>query len=147
MSTVIAPPQPAEAATDEEGGGGRKKLVLVLLVAVLASCAGAWWFLLRPTGPEEPVPGEVVALEPIQINLSGGHYLRVGIALQLTETAHEVDGSKALDEVIALFSGAEPASLARAEHRQKLKHELEETLHESYHGDVMEVYFTEFVTQ
>ena len=25
--------------------------------------------------------------------------------------------------------------------------ELEEKLHESYHGDVLEVYFTEFVTQ
>ena len=48
-------------------------------------------------GRAPPKPGEVVTLEPIQINLAAGHYLRIGIALQLTAKAHEADGSKALD--------------------------------------------------
>ena len=88
-----------------------------------------------------------MTLEPIQVNLADGHYLRVGIALQLSAEAHEADGSKALDATIDLFSGVDRAELVKAGQRQELKHQLEEKLHDDYHGDVLEVYFTEFVTQ
>lgn len=138
--------RPAEAADTPGEKGGRKKLIVVGLV-LLVGAAAAWWFLLRPSGPTEPVPGEVMTMEPIQVNLADGHYLRIGIALQLSAEAHEADGSKALDATIDLFSGAERDDLVKAPQRQKLKHELEEKLHEHYHGDVLEVYFTEFVTQ
>jgi flagellar protein FliL len=145
MSTDVQAP-PAAEATEETSGRGKKLVVLLLVLALVG--AAAWWFLLRgPSAPEEPVPGEVVALEPIQINLADGHYLRIGVALQLTEAAHEVDGSKALDAVIELFSGAEPAELANPEKRHEYKKHLEKELAHSYHGDVLEVYFTELVTQ
>jgi flagellar FliL protein len=143
-STTLTRPPEAEP-TEEKGGGRRTKLVA--LVAVLAVLAAGWWFFLRPSGPAEPVPGEVMTLEPIQVNLADGHYLRIGIALQLSAEAHEADGSKALDATIDLFSGADRAELARTGQRQELKHQLEEELHEDYHGDVLEVFFTEFVTQ
>ena len=143
-STTLTRPPEAEP-TEEKGGGRRTKLVAV--VAVLAVLAAGWWFLLRPSGPAEPVPGEVMTLEPIQVNLADGHYLRIGIALQLSAEAHEADGSKALDAVIELFSGADNAELVRSGERQDYKARLEERLHEDYHGDVLEVYFTEFVTQ
>lgn len=143
-STTLTRPPEAEP-TEEKGGGRRTKLVA--LVAVLAVLAAGWWFFLRPSGPAEPVPGEVMTLEPIQVNLAGGHYLRIGIALQLSAEAHEADGSKALDAVIELFSGADNAELVRSGERQDYKARLEERLHEDYHGDVLEVYFTEFVTQ
>jgi flagellar FliL protein len=143
-STTLTRPPEAEP-TEEKGGGRRTKLVA--LVAVLAVLAAGWWFLLRPSGPAEPVPGEVMTLEPIQVNLADGHYLRIGIALQLSAEAHEADGSKALDAVIELFSGADNAELVRSGERQDYKARLEERLHEDYHGDVLEVYFTEFVTQ
>lgn len=147
MSATTTLPQAESAeATETEGGKSRRKLVLVLVV-VLVAAAAAWFFLLRPSAPEEPVPGEVVQLEPIQVNLASGHYLRIGLALQLTETAHEVDGSKALDATIDLFSGVDMAELARAEQRNHFKDQLEKRLHDGYHGDVMGVYFTEFVTQ
>jgi flagellar FliL protein len=141
LDRPAAPPAPEEPA-----GGGRKKLVMVVVVLAVVAAAG-WWFLLRPSGPAEPVPGEVMTLEPIQVNLADGHYLRIGIALQLSAEAHEADGSKALDATIDLFSGADRAELARTGQRQELKHQLEEELHEDYHGDVLEVSFTEFVTQ
>ena len=141
LDRPAAPPAPEEPA-----GGGRKKLVLGLVVLAVAAAA-AWWFLLRPTVPAEPVPGEVLTLEPIQVNLADGRYLRIGIALQLSAEAEEADGSKALDATIDLFSGVDQAELARAGQRQELKRQLEETLHEDYHGEVLEVYFTEFVTQ
>jgi len=136
----------ATTAEDEKPPKGKKKLLVIGLVLVVAAAAG-WWFFLRPTAPAEPEPGEVMTMEPIQVNLADGHYLRIGIALQLTADAHEADGSKALDATIDLFSGVEPAELVKAGQRQELKHQLEEKLREDYEGDVMEVYFTEFVTQ
>jgi flagellar FliL protein len=143
-STTLTRPPEAEP-TAEKGGGRRTKVVAV--VAVLAVLAAGWWFFLRPSGPTEPVPGEVMTLEPIQVNLADGHYLRIGIALQLSAEAHEADGSKALDAVIEVFSGADNAELVRSAERREHKARLEERLHEDYHGDVLEVYFTEFVTQ
>ena len=136
------------AAGAEDGGTGWVKTTLALLV-VLALMAGAgWFFLLRGAeGPAEPTPGEMLALDSTQINLAGGHYLKVGIALQLTEDAHDLDGSMALDAAIELFSGREVDDLSRTEVRQNLKRKLTEELEHRYHGDVMEVYFTEFVTQ
>ena len=95
-----------------------------------------------------PEPGEVLVLDPVQINLEGGHYLRIGIALQMTNNvAHAPDGSKALDATIDLFSGLDMADLGKAKERHHLKEELLEHLEHEYHGDVMGVYFTEFVTQ
>lgn len=145
-SATLDRPAAATAEGEKPPKGKKKKLLMIGLVLVVGAAA-AWWFLLRPTAPAEPVPGEVMTMEPIQINLADGHYLRIGIALQLTADAHEADGSKALDATIDLFSGVDPAELVKAGQREEIKRKLEEKLHEDYHGDVMEVYFTEFVTQ
>ena len=83
----------------------------------------------------------------MQINLEGGHYLKIGVALQLTTTAHEADGSKALDATIELFTGRSMDELTRKGSRAQLKKELAKELEHDYHGDVMGVYFTDFVTQ
>jgi flagellar FliL protein len=145
-SSTLTRPAEAGAPAAEEKKGGSKKLVLVA-VAVLVVLAAGWWFFLKPSGPAVPEPGEVMTLEPIQVNLADGHYLRIGLALQLSADAHEADGSKALDATIDLFSGADAAGLVKSGERQEYKKKLEEALHEEYHGDVMEVFFTEFVTQ
>jgi flagellar FliL protein len=144
--TAMPPKTPAHETAEGADKGGRKKK-LVILVLVLAIAGAAYWFLLRPKPEPAPEPGEVVAMEPIQVNLAGGHYLKIGIALQLTTTAHEADGSKALDATIELFSGRSMDELTRSESREKIKHELDEELEHLYHGDVMDVYFTDFVTQ
>ena len=145
MSITTQRPEEVEAPEAEQPRSRRKLVVIVLVLLVAA--AAAWFFLLRPTGPEEPVPGEVLTLDPIQVNLAEGHYLRIGLALQLTADAHEADGSKALDAAIDLFSGVGMSDLARTSERNEFQDQLEERLHEAYHGEVMEVYFTEFVTQ
>ncbi|GAB2873525.1 flagellar basal body-associated FliL family protein [Nocardioides pacificus] len=125
----------------------KKKLLMIVGVVVLVAAA-AWWFMLKPSGAEPPPePGEVVSMEPIQVNLTGGHYLKIGLALQLTTTAHEADGSKALDAAIDLFSGQDFDKLSNPEYRGELKEKLIKELEHDYHGDVMEVYFTDFVTQ
>lgn len=147
MTVTTMPPQADDAPAEKKGG--KKKLILAL-VAVLALGGGGYWFFLKPAPAEkkEPEPGEVLKLDPIQVNLAGGHYLKIGIALQLTaEVAHEPEGSKALDATIELFSGMPMDKLTRAESREKLKHELEKELEHAYHGDVMGVYFVDFVVQ
>jgi len=128
--------------------GGKKKTILIVVVALLLAAGGAYWFVLRPKpAAAAPEPGEVVAMEAIQINLDNGHYLRLGIALQLTTKAHEADGSKALDAAIEIFSGQSTEHLLDPKNREHLKEELLKELEHDYHGDVMDVYFTDFVTQ
>lgn len=146
VTTMAAP---TTDVAEEKGKGKSKKLKLIIVLVLVLALAGAGWFLfLRPSGGEKgPVPGLVVALEPVQVNLSAGHYLRIGIALQLVEGVTEVDGSKALDGVIDTFSGRSTGEINRANGRQKLKKELMHLLDERYEGEVMGVYFTEFVTQ
>jgi flagellar protein FliL len=147
--SVVDMPKTAEAeAADEEKGGGRKKLVLVAVVLAVLAGAG-YWFFLKPKGEEPPPePGLVSKLDAIQINLADDHYLKVGIALQATTDAkEELDGSKALDETIRIFSGQSVDRLGRPEYREKLKKKLEHHLEEAYEGEVMGVYFTDFVTQ
>lgn len=148
MSTTTTAPAAAGAAEEEPKKGGKKKLIIVA-VLVLALGGGGYWFFLKPKGPPPPPePGEVLVMEPVQINLEGGHYLRIGIALQMTNAvAHAPDGSKALDATIELFTGLDMNDLTDPKERHKLKEELMETLEHEYHGDVMGVYFTEFVTQ
>lgn len=145
MSTTLASKAPTEQPAESSGGGKGKLIGIVLLVVALG--AAGWWFFLKPSPETAPKPGEVVQLEPVQVNLAGGHYLRLGLALQLTESAHEVDGSKALDAAISLFSGLPVGEVNKPAERDKLKNELKEELAHRYHDDVMDVYLTEFVTQ
>jgi flagellar protein FliL len=146
-------------AEETEAKGGKKKLLIIALVAVLAVAGAAYFFLFAGSGEaaaEEPVAGEVLPLESIAVNLAGGGYLKVGIALQLTEAAAggghggaAVDGSKALDLVIGTYSQAQPADVVGA--RDALKTALEQKIVEAYtedgHEMVMGVYLTEYVTQ
>lgn len=155
MSVTAIKASKADKGTDSDEGkdkkekGGKKKL-LIIVAAVLVVAGAAYWFVLKPSGGEEegPKPGLIVPLEPTQINLASGHYLKLGIALQLVEGApEEVDGSKALDAAIDLFSGLPVEEVATAKERRALKEELATTLEEAYDEEVMGVYFTEFVTQ
>jgi flagellar FliL protein len=137
---------PAEVETSR---GGKKKLVVIVLVLALLGGAG-YWFFLKPAGGEEkaPEPGAVLKLDAIQINLADDHYLKIGIALQASKDAgEELDGSKALDQAIDLFSGQGMDDLARRNFRDKMKKDLEHRLDEAYDGEVIGVYFTDFVTQ
>jgi flagellar FliL protein len=138
--------------TDEATAkGGKKKLMLILAVVVLAAAGAAYFFLFSGSAAAEgPVPGEVLALEPVAVNLSGGGYLKVGVALQFVEGggghgASGPDGSKATDLVISTFSQAQPADVTGA--REALKEALQAKIIEAYHGEVMEIYYTEYVTQ
>ena len=144
MSTATAAP---ETEGEAKGGGKKKKLLIVVLVVLIAAGA-SWWFLLRPAaGADTPKPGDVVTLEPIQVNLAGGHYLSIGIALQTVKGTDKLDGAKALDAVIELYSGQNGDDLVKAKVRGALKSELLKKIEHLYDDEVMDVYLTQFVTQ
>ena len=138
----------AEESTETEAKSGRKKLVLVVLLVVAVAAAAGWWFLLKPAAPSRPEPGTVLKLDAIQVNLAEGHYLRIGLALQEAKGAPtDLDGSKALDATIELFSGQPMDKLSERSSRDRLKGELVHRLDTLYDGEVIGVYFTDFVMQ
>ena len=142
------------AETDEATAkGGKKKLLLILLVVLLATAGAAYFFLFAGSGEaeaEEPVAGDVLKLDPIAVNLAGGGYLKIGVTLQFVEGdgghgSSGPDGSKATDLIISTFSQSQPADVTGA--REALKEALEEKIVEAYHGEVMDIYYNEYVTQ
>ncbi len=147
---------PAETAAAPKGG--TKKLFMVV-VPVLLVVVAAWYFVLGPGSggsaaeekPKKVEHGEVVALDPITMNLADGRLLKVGLALQLPlepSSGHgEVNGSVALDEAIAFLGEHTYAQLAKPAARQEAKKELSHRVAERYHEDVLGIYFTEFVMQ
>src|SRR5689334_18466764 len=130
MSTTKTAPEKG-AAKDGEKPKSKKKL-LVIVAAVLLVVAGVGGYLMfaggsskTPAAKPKPVAGAVVALDALTVNLAGGHYLKVKIALQLTATADaKTDGSKALDLAVAEFTDRPMADLSSADGRAKVKADL-----------------------
>ena len=151
-------------------GGKKKKIIMIGAIVGVVVFGAAYWFLLGPgkasaaqasihgadaTASPEPTYdlGEILVVDSISINLQGGHYLRLGMGLQLIasggghEGAAVPDTAKALDAAIALFSGRTTEELADPVIREELKTELGETLKHIYEEEVVAVYYTDFVTQ
>jgi flagellar FliL protein len=148
--------KPGSAASTEEPTAApsrRNRKPLVLIGAGVAAVAGgAGWFLTRPDSAPAAEPevelGVVQTVEPVSINLADGRYLRLGLGLQLTALVEEdVDPSRALDTAIALFSQRPVTEISTPEGREALKAELGLQLAEAYEGEVVDVYFTNFVYQ
>ena len=143
---------------DEAPKGGKKKLLIIGLVAVLALGAAAYFFVFSGGGAQaEPAPeaGSVVlTVDPVAINLAGGSYLKLGLALQFSlayddggssHASGAPNGSKALDIAIAQFSGAALTDVQT--NREALKAALQDAIVKAYDGDVYSIYYTEYVTQ
>jgi flagellar FliL protein len=113
----------------EEKKGGMGKIVMIAPLVLLLAAAG-WYFFLRggddaPKALPPPEAGEVLTVDPITINLAGGHFLKVGMGLQVVKGAHEApSAAKALDLAISQFSGKTIAELSTSEGREKNKAEL-----------------------
>ena len=109
---------------------------------------------------EVPTHGPVQNLEPITLNLADGHFLKIGIALQLAEVegeghgeAEELPSAKALDIAISELGSHTMDELASPKGRELVKKKLSEKVSAAYvdpvtHSSlVTKVYFTEFVMQ
>ena len=160
-----------EKSSEKSKIGGSKKIIIIggVCAALIAAGLVIGGGLLATAPPDaggagaaedevkaEHVVGSVVTLDPININLAGGRYLRIAVALGLNEHVELLDShgkavelrtAPASDIVLNTFSGMEMMELATSEGREKAKRHLEESLVPFYGEDVVAVYFTEFVMQ
>lgn len=160
-----------EAAPAGKAGKAGKVKVVGLAVAFAALGAVVGPKLLgsggaAPAGAAEETTttteaGPVVVLDPITLNLADGHLLKVGLALELSAEGAGGEGegegpadddptkgfAKALDAAIDVLGDQSMSSLGVAGGRDAAKDSLEAALHELYHGEVVGVYFHEFVMQ
>src|SRR5690349_4129910 len=136
-------------ATAETGAPkkSKKKLLIIIVLAVVLLGGGGGAYLMLgskgPTTPPKPTPGAVVPLDAITVNLAGGHYLKIHLALQATADAGEkVDGSQALDLTVAQFSNRTRPDLPPPKARPRAK-EKPLPRGERAHGDrVRDIYCT-----
>jgi flagellar FliL protein len=133
-----------------------KMLIIIIAAVVLLGGGGAGaFFMLKGNSKAEAAPkkGVVTAIDsPITINLADGHYLKLGFSLQQTADAAEaVDTSEALNLAIDEYTGKTVAELSTDKGREELKVELLKKIEKAYTTDgtkeVMDIYYTSFVTQ
>jgi flagellar FliL protein len=146
-TTTSIKPAKDEAAAEPKKKKSKKKLIIV--VAVLLVAGGGYFMFGKKSGPKPaPKPGAVVAMDAITINLTGGHFLKLGLAIQAPLTSKTApDGSEALDLAIAELSNHSVAELSTNKAREAIKAALKKKVIEAYDGEVMDIFFTEFVMQ
>jgi flagellar FliL protein len=137
----------------QEGGDETLELINAALISATRPAQGR---PARPTqgggGAASAVPS-VLELDSVTVNLADGHYLKLGLALQLkagmtAEAAgQEGLGAKALDMALERLSAKEMPELISAEARAEIKQQLGLDTCLAYEGEVTTVYFTEFVMQ
>ncbi|HEY0000042.1 MAG TPA: flagellar basal body-associated FliL family protein [Actinoplanes sp.] len=136
-----------------------KKMLMIIVVAVvvlLGGGAGAFFMLKGDSAEaaEAPVKGSVTAIEEsLTVNLADGHYLKFKFALQQTADAgtESVDTAEAINLAIDEYTGKSIAELSTEKGREHIKEELLAKVIKVYTEEgkkhVMEIYYTEFVTQ
>jgi flagellar FliL protein len=140
-----------------------KKMLMIIVIALVVlggGGAGAFFMLkgdsAEASAAEKPVKGAVVAMDnAITINLADAHYLKLGFTLQLTEAAGEEapDIAEAIDLAIDQYTGMSVAELETEKGRETAKKELLEKVEKAYENEeektqvVMDIYYTQFVTQ
>lgn len=152
----------------EKDKGGRSNLVPALLLA--AGIAAGGYFMggggggaAAPVEGEEAAaeeadaepelePGATVQMEPMSLNLAEGHYLRIGVAVQVTadvegEEFETYEMPKIRDLVIATAGGRQMDELATAAGREALKAELLHGAQELMPEEVYDLFLTELVMQ
>ena len=145
-----------EKDTAETPKKSNKMLMIIVVVAVVLLGGGAGAFFMTKKGDAAeaaPVKGAVATLdESLTVNLADGHYLKFKFALRQTADAAEaVDLSEARNMAIDQYTGRTVAELSTEKGRETLKEELLAKIVKAYTEDgqkmVMDMYYTEFVTQ
>lgn len=162
------------------------RIVIPIALMVVGMGSGGYFSVLAPkqaaaeaaaaSTTTEVHVGKIVRLAPITMNLSDGHILKVGLAMQMIAEPKEEElnalvgveasskkeeggakeaesatmtlgglESKALDVMISELGSSNFETLSSPEGRAHAKKLLAERIVESYEGDVVEVYFTDFV--
>ena len=154
MSEDQAPASTPAAAPKKRSPVMLAALLFVGLAAGVGISKATGGSSTPPGGEPPPEPGEIAVIEPINVNLAGGHFLRIGVGAQLTKKVPDkgeawvkVKGSKVADAIITVFSGRELAVVQSTQGRLEGVHELEKQVTESTEGEVMKIYLSEYVSQ
>lgn len=144
-----------QAAPEAPKKSKKMLMIIVIAVVVLAGGGAGAFFMLKGDSKAEAAPakGVVVSIdEAVTVNLAEGHYLKLKFSLQQTaDAAEEVDTSEALNLAIETYTDKTIAQLSTEKGRNALKEELLQKIIKAYTVDgtkeVMDIYFTQFVTQ
>ena len=153
----------AEKAPEKKKGGKAKLLIIGVVVVALAGGAymtlGAKKKPVKDAGDPMQAPAtakslaQIAKLDDITLNLSDGHFLKLGLALQLAPKAAVTDyttggaASKALDLAINVFGADSYTQLVHPTARDQAKDVLAKEVVKAYNGQVEGLYITDFVMQ
>ncbi len=163
MTTTDTPVDAADIAdvAPEPARKKRSNLIPALIVAVGLLGAG---FMVRTAdkgdestdsaaAEEELVPGEIVQLEPMTLNLADGRYLRLGLAVELVEGVPGAEwmehggSSRYMDLIIDRIGERTGEEIVAAGGRDDLKELLRDGGAELFPEEFSEIYVTEFIVQ
>jgi flagellar FliL protein len=128
-------------------------IIVVAVVVLLGGGAGAFFMMRNNSAEAAPAKGTVVSIkDPLTVNLADGHYLKLAFSLQQTSDAGEdVDTSEATNLAIDEYTGKSAAELSTEKGREAIKKDLLAKIVKAYTEDgtkmVMDIYYTQFVTQ
>jgi flagellar FliL protein len=135
-----------------EGGAkkSKKKLIIIIVAVLVVALVGYKMFMpKKAVKPGPPVPGAVVAIDPMTLNLQGGRFLKVGVSLQEIKTPKDkvLETSKATNIMVETLSNMTMASLATKAGKDSVKANLLKQMEAAYPGDLMGIDWTSFVMQ
>ena len=139
-----------DEAAEEKPKRSKKKMLIIAPRACCCVGGAGYWFFLKPTGGDAaPVPGEIVALDSIQINLAGRPLPRARPGPPAGRGRRPRSTAARRWTRRSTSSAAGPSTRWRmTKDRKQLKDELAGRARESATRErFMEVYFTDFVTQ
>jgi flagellar FliL protein len=143
----------------KEKGGGKSNLVPAIVLAIGIAAGG--YFMggkggapaagAAATTTTQPA-GDIATMDAISVNLADGHFLKVGLGVQLSESANADDFakgpmSKVKDLLISEVGGADMNALSTNDGREHLKAEMTKLAEKEFDGEVLGFYFTDFVMQ
>ncbi|GAB97894.1 flagellar FliL protein [Kineosphaera limosa] len=153
MSTATEEAAPAKS---------NSKLIIIVgaaVAVVLVAAAFVVFTMLKPSEPaKDPAkePGGMVTMEnAMTLNLADGKFLKTNLALQLSQEATaelggdttKFDVSKARDAAIGVLGKYKLNDLLSPATKVEAQKQLTEEVAKRYEGQVLQVYFTEFVMQ
>ncbi|MEO6700024.1 MAG: flagellar basal body-associated FliL family protein [Jatrophihabitantaceae bacterium] len=127
------------------------KIIIGVLVLLVAGGAAKFTVLAPAKKPAnaaavKPVPGPVIQLSEMTLNLTNGQYLRVKLSLQTIKGSKPItDTDAATQAVIDVYSNRAPAELTGDAARTKAKAALLVELKKEYPKQIMDATYTEFV--
>lgn len=145
-----------EGAAEAPKKSSKKMLIIIVAAVVLLGGGGGAFFMMKGSGSTAvaaPKKGTVVAIsDSLTVNLADSHYLKLQFSLQQTTDAGEdVDTSEAINLAIDEYTGKTVAELSTEKGRTTVKEELLAKIVKAYTVDkkqeVMDIYYTQFVTQ